>query len=828
MPQPSHRNRKELNLKLIGVLAVLGGIGAVAFVTLHDISIRAAAPRILAEAERAREEGKFDEAIRHYRHYVSTQPDDVDVFCQLALLEADQAKEHHYPGGEVAQVFPRLSLAVARKPDDVDLLRSLAEMAMETGRFRQAAECYGRLVSTFHDDTEMKQKYARCLMATGDFRRAIEMLQDVLVKSPTSLSAYVTLSDLYRYRLNQARQADVVIEQMVAANPGSPQARFERARCRWRAGDRNLVGADLQAVMTLTPDDPDVLFFATEVATEEKQYARAQAIVDKAQKLYPDDLRVDQALIALKASKGETEEAQKLIERFIQKQPENSRALHILAELQLQRKDVAGGRSTIKQLLRAHFNRNMINLIEAQALMQEGKWREASVLLEKLRLSFQNAPEYSRRIELFLGMCYESLGLPDRQKEAFERLLKMDPNALPARLGLASALSRSRQSDRALEEYSRLLKAMGVAGFAKFQSLRNHYYQLRSALIASLPPEERNWTELEEYVTALEGIAAVDPVDTAIMRVDLLIRQQKIEEAKKVLEASQKAFPEDSRLRNAAAGLVAQQSPERAMKMLTEHMPAGEDTVDLRLTRANLALRLGRATGVELLANLEKRLDKFSEEQQRKLWQGLALVYQQIGEIEQAKRLWRRVGAADPTDVRSRALLFETGLQRNDEALMREALNSFAQAQGVQSAESCRSRVADGCRQVSQAGQEASARVGSHSLDRGGDRRHGRAARRRDGFLPQGRRIVASEPDGPGTIHPAALCSRPIRRSSATGGEASRIGADDGLEYDGGRAGDGCREQEGSDEDSDGDRHGVAEAARSGVVWADACEGWAE
>ena len=687
MPRPTHGNRKELNLKLLGVLLLLATLVPLGVHIMHLRQVEASATVMLGYANQAKEEGKFDEAIRCYRYYVSYRPDDMEVYCQLALLEADQAKAHSYPPGEVAQVFPRLALAVARKPDDVDLLRSLAEMAMETGRLRQGAECYSRLVSTFPDNTEMKLKYARCLMATGDFRRAIEMLQDVLVKSPTTLSAYVTLSDLYRYRLNQARQADVVIEQMVAANPGSAQARFERARCRWRAGDRQLVDAELQAVMKLTPEDPDVLFFATEVATEHKEFARAQAIVDRAQKLYPNDLRVDQALIALKIAKGETEEAQTLIERFIQKQPDNSRALHILAELQLQRKDVAGVRTTIKQLLRAHFNRHMINLIESQALMQEGKWREASVLLEKLRLSFQNAPEYSRRIELFLGMCYESLGLPDRQREAFERLLKMDPGALAARLGLASALSRSRQSDRALEEYSRLLQAMGVAGFAQFQSLRNHYYQLRSAQIAALPPAERNWTELEQYVTTLEGIPKVDPVDTALMRIDLLVRQEKIEEAKKVLAASQKAFPQDSRLKNAAAGMVAQQSPKRAMEMLTENLPPGEDTVDLRLTRANLALRLGRERGVELLANLERRIDRFSEEQRRKLWYGLAAVYQQIGEIDQAKRLWRLVAAADPTDVRSRAQLFELGQLNNDEALMREALSSFAQAQGGQSAE---------------------------------------------------------------------------------------------------------------------------------------------
>lgn len=687
MPRPSHSTRKTLNLRLLGVLLLAATLLPLGIHIMHLRQVSASATVMLGYAERAIEEGKLEEAIRCYRYYVNYRPDDTEVYCQLARLEADQAKARHYPRGDVAQIFPRLILAVSRKPDDDALLRSLADMAMESGRLRQAAECYSRLVESFPADMDLKLKYARCLVATAEFRRAIETLHEVVSKSPAKLEAYLGLSDLYRYRLNQVRHADAIIEQMVASNPTLPKARFERARYQWRAGNRNLVDADLQAAMTLTPDDADVLFFAAEVATEQKQYAKAQVIVDKARKLHPDDLRVDQAMIALKIAKGEIQEAQTLLERFIQRQPDNSRALHTLAELQLQRKDVAGVRTTIKQLLRARFNRSLVSLIEAQALMTELKWREASVLLERLRPIFQQMPEQARRIELYLGMCYESLGLPDRQKEAFERLLKMDPNALAGRLGLASALSRSRQSERALEEYSRLLQVIGVEGFAKFQSLRNHYYQLRSAQIAALPPAERNWTELENFVSQLEKIPQVDPVDTALMRVDLLLRQQKVPEATAVLAAAQKAFPDDSRLKNAAAGLVAPQNPERAMEILAEAQPGAEDTVDLRLTRANLALRLRRDAAVRLLTTLESRTDKFSEEEQRRLWHGLSSVYFQIGEIEPAKRLWRQIAASDPNDTEVRSQLFELAQLTADEPLMREALDSFARTQGPQSAE---------------------------------------------------------------------------------------------------------------------------------------------
>ena len=91
--------------------------------------------------------------------------------------------------------------------------------------------------------------------------------------------------------------------------------------------------------------------------------------------------------------------------------------------------------------------------LQARLLMVEGKPAEAARLLERARPILGDAPEVGEQIDLGLGRCYEQLGEPARQKEAYDRLAGRGVKSLPALLGLAAAEASLGNVDAAIARY---------------------------------------------------------------------------------------------------------------------------------------------------------------------------------------------------------------------------------------------------------------------------------------------------------------------------------------------------------------------------------------
>ena len=119
--------------------------------------------------------------------------------------------------------------------------------------------------------------------------------------------------------------------------------------------------------------------------------------------------------------------------------------------------DLKGVRTTIKDMREKGFPEQFMQYFEARIQVAEGKWRQASYLLERLRPNVTGWPEFLVQVDLFLGACYEQLRLPDRQLSTYQELLDRDPSLDAARAGYASALFRTGKFDEATKEYERLV-----------------------------------------------------------------------------------------------------------------------------------------------------------------------------------------------------------------------------------------------------------------------------------------------------------------------------------------------------------------------------------
>src|SRR5207253_1566362 len=87
-------------------------------------------------------------------------------------------------------------------------------------------------------------------------------------------------------------------------------------------------------------------------------------------------------------------------------------------------------------------------------LMQEGKWSEAVVLLERLRTEAVDMPGLSSQVNFLLATCQERLGNREAQTEALKRVLSIDTGHLNAHLQFGAIHLAAGDFDEAVKEYT--------------------------------------------------------------------------------------------------------------------------------------------------------------------------------------------------------------------------------------------------------------------------------------------------------------------------------------------------------------------------------------
>ena len=66
-------------------------------------------------------------------------------------------------------------------------------------------------------------------------------------------------------------------------------------------------------------------------------------------------------------------------------------------------------------------------------------------------------PNSRSQIKVLLAQCYSQLNDPERQRETYLDVLRDNPADVPARLGWIEILIKQGETDRAIEEYEKLV-----------------------------------------------------------------------------------------------------------------------------------------------------------------------------------------------------------------------------------------------------------------------------------------------------------------------------------------------------------------------------------
>ena len=710
---------KRLNLKLaislvVGMLVMVAGV-----LIAHGLQQESTAGSLKKQAEELLQNGKKAEALKTYDAYLQQNEDDPDVYLVTSKLAVEIVDET--PTKEAwGQAMSELTRAFRRHHDNAELRERFAKFDIEIGRYNEAREHLEWLTSRDRGPhaAKLDLMLATCYVKIDFISKAMKIYADLTgydletnrfikkARAPDETDAYVFMATLMREKLDPKlpKEADAVMEQLVAVNKDSFKAHLARGEYLYKYADSESTKQDkrkaaareeLAAAEKLAPDDSSVILFGAQlaagaqVAQQDKDFERAEKLLVRGLKLYPKNVEMYRQWAILNVDQNKFPEAQKKIEDGLKLMPNDLRLLWFLTEVKLQQRDLEGAQATIKILEAGGYTPVLIDLMRARIPFYEQKWLEAAQQLERLRPLLAGSPDHIKQADLFMAQCYEQLGQYDKQLEACRRVLGADKTNVAGLVGEASALMGLGKTLEAQKAYERIGKMMGSKTMLTPQ-IWVPIVELRISEVLKQPAEKRDWSQVDRLVDWMERNGSATDGSTALVKAEVQFRKNDLDGAYKTLDAARAKHPKDAALWSALASIVAQQKdkgPGEAIKLLDQVPEEIRSSTTMRLNRANMLTRQGGDHLATAIAELDAGSEKLSASERSRLWSGLGTALLQIVDRDGAMRFWGKVADADPSDLKIRFNLFDVARETGDERVMGRVLDDMRRTMGKNSVE---------------------------------------------------------------------------------------------------------------------------------------------
>ncbi len=650
---------------------------------------------VLAQAARAEKDGNFEEAARFYQEHLEVAPDDQEAKLKYAdvLLKGPKNPARQE---QAAQLYDQY---VTRLPANNSARRRLAELNVEMGRYSVARPHLENLLKSEPEDGALRFLLGRCQEVMDDpsgaeksFRLAYEY------GAPQSLQAYWRRATLLRRQLEKQKDgaqkveagkvvddADNDIKMMVDFDPENYQVYLERGRYRRQFGrtpkEREDAKQDFLIALKKGPNDPKVYTELAELARSSKNYEEARRVIEAGLKVLPNEPMLHLELAMLERS-GSIDKAITSLRHSVDLLPDQPMLRLSLADLLAQRGDTTELLRQIEQLKRLNLSSISIGLLEARYQIDSNEWKKAIQSLVRLQPLVEQSPEAKAQVHDLLAQCYHHLGDRLREREAYERSIRANPLDVQARWGLATILADQGEINNAIKEYRQLLDQLQrERPEAELAPIRGRLVRLLIARNQQRAVGQRDWTEVGKLVKE----SAPQASDWVILQTELLVAQDKTAAAQDLLEKERSRTPLDVNLWIKSAELLRRQRKfDDARKLLDQAQKSLGDSVALRLERSRLLTVQGGADLPKALAALAENSASLSRADRRRLLEVLAQEAVLLNDRTLVTDLWSQVAKLDPNDLEPQFHLFDLALQGKNKADIENRLNEIKRIEGAE------------------------------------------------------------------------------------------------------------------------------------------------
>jgi tetratricopeptide (TPR) repeat protein len=662
-------------------MTVLGLCGGGTYL-LHRVQMRRHASSLLDRACTAEAGGNLYRAEESLSLYLGLKRDDSAAWTWYARISDERTKDKR--GRE--RVYLVNEEALRKNPDDRKLERRCVELAIELERHNDARRHLIHLNDAIQADpekaaeaAELEDLLGQCDQPESKFDQAERHYRKSIALDPTRVVTFDRLARLLRQDVRNPAAADRVIEEMFKANPKSSLAHVNRWRFHREFGPA-ADGNDIALALKLGPDEAEVLIAAAELARQSKDLVGARKHIDRGLHRDPEDARFYLMAAEFELAENHADRAEAVLRRGIAAVPSNAPLKILLTETLISENRLDGDEgaiSWIERLRRLGLAPGYAQYLDGRVSAARQRWDEAIKSLESARAVLVADTMITPRINLVLAECYGRVGAEEHRLDALRQLVESDRAPDSARVELARSLVRSDKLDQSI--------GMLLPIVERKPELRLDLVRLLIQKTSRQPRDQRNWQEAEHALVQAEKALPREIEQFVILRVDLLLAQDRLANALSVLSSAQAKDPRNLQYRLALARLTQRKGESTAALQILEQ--AEKDlgpSLDLQLARLDYWGLVAGDAAKAAVAKLAETRGQIPDANRPEFLDRLALVERFHGEPTLARQYWRELVALEPGNLRVLLGLFNLAVEAADHADALGLVSSMRKMEGEQ------------------------------------------------------------------------------------------------------------------------------------------------
>jgi tetratricopeptide (TPR) repeat protein len=418
------------------------------------------------KARAALDQGNFKEARRLLRQAVQQDPKDGALWFHLGVSCTEI--------NELDDAITAFERARALAPGHADTYFNLGLVYWKKGNVNKAKESYRAGLALRPTETSALQNYSLLLMKTGDYRAAIAPLQNLKNDPKLGISSRAALIECYLKTGQQSaakRESDEIILDKVAGpadqskiaaillENGAPES-AEMLLRNSLAMDQNQANANatlgeiyltqkklleaadcFQRAIQLDPDSSDYAFGFVRALLAMKRPARVVTFLRSVETKFATLPNYQYALGLACYNDHHYSQAVTILEKLLlTNPPRQDKVEHVLGDSYLSMGKVGEAENAYRKAIEENPKNPDYYVSYATALRREGadKLDDAIVRLKSAQL--MNPGDW--RIQLELGLCYQSQGRYADAAGLIEQAVQSQPDLTAAHVALATIYFR--------------------------------------------------------------------------------------------------------------------------------------------------------------------------------------------------------------------------------------------------------------------------------------------------------------------------------------------------------------------------------------------------
>ncbi|HEV8141032.1 MAG TPA: tetratricopeptide repeat protein, partial [Pyrinomonadaceae bacterium] len=372
---------------------------------------------------------RFQEAVLEFRS--ALQIDDKLADAHWGLANAYEGLQRYQ------EAFDEMRETAALDPNNFDVRLKLGNYYLVGAKQSPAAlgEAEGLAKQILEKDPNHIEAHilmGSVLFAQDKKQEALAELNRAVELNPQRVESYLSLARFY-VQTNDIAGAEVIYQRAISVNSGSATAHYEYGKFLVGAQRLNEAEAEFQRAVQAEPQNREAQFILASFYLVNKQFDKAEAAYKSLAELDKNKPEGRSVLGDFYSSVGRLDEAIAIYKEVLTNSPEYTQARYRLAEIMLNRGDLAGAKNEVETVLKSESKDRPALILRARIGMQAGQTSDLKLAMEDLREVLRQEPN-SRAGLFFMAEASFRLGQIDQARSFATDLTQNYPNYLPAKL----------------------------------------------------------------------------------------------------------------------------------------------------------------------------------------------------------------------------------------------------------------------------------------------------------------------------------------------------------------------------------------------------------